>query len=78
MADDLHIVSTEFPYIPIRVTLPGWEVEVMALLDTGFTGEFIIPRNVLPQDIVVPAEYIEVEVADTGSFRHLCTPDDWK
>ena len=46
------------------MVLPGWEAEEVALLDTGFTGELIIPWGVLPQDLAIPGEFINVEVGD--------------
>lgn len=37
------IVSTKFPYFPLSVSVERWQGEVTALLDTGFTGDLILP-----------------------------------
>lgn len=38
-----------FPYLPVRVELRGHIYDLIALLDTGFDGAFLIPRDLLPQ-----------------------------
>ena len=62
--DASRVVSDDFPYLPIRVTVRGWEAEGEALLDTGFTGELIVPADAIPQDIGPPAYFITYRVAD--------------
>ena len=54
MARNRSITSEAFPYLPIRVVLRGWKVEATALLDTGFSGELVIPQDALPQNIGLP------------------------
>ena len=62
--DASRVVSHDFPYLPIRVSVRGWGAEAEALLDTGFTGELIVPADAIPQDIGAPAYFITYRVAD--------------
>lgn len=64
MASDRSITSEEFPYLPIRVAIRNWEIEAIALLDTGFTGELIIPRDSLPQDFGAPEGFLSIGLGD--------------
>ena len=43
MAQPHEVVSTEYPYLPIRVEVQGESIEALALLDTGYTGSLIAP-----------------------------------
>ena len=45
------ISGEPFPYLRVRISIRGWETEAAALLDTGFTGDAMIPEGVLPADI---------------------------
>ena len=45
MAEDRSVTSTDYPYLPIRLEVRGVQFEDRALLDTGFTGELIIPET---------------------------------
>lgn len=38
--------------------------EGLALLDTGYTGELVIPENTLEQGIGMPVEHANIEVGD--------------
>src|ERR1700737_1476749 len=46
-----RVISTQFPYLPIHLHLRqrGHDIESDhdALLDTGFTGELIIPKSLV-------------------------------
>ena len=59
-----RVVSRDFPYLPIRVAVRGWEAEAEALVDTGFTGEIIVPADIVLQDIGPPAYFVTYRVAD--------------
>ena len=39
------LVSSHFPYIPVKVTFRNREEIVEALLDTGFDGDVILPEG---------------------------------
>ena len=58
------VTSDDFPYLPIRIAVEGWEAEAEALLDTGFSGEIIVPEDVMPEDIGPPAYFVTYRVAD--------------
>lgn len=47
MAQDRLIESTNYPYLDIRVEIQGVQLQGPALLDTGYTGELIIPTRTL-------------------------------
>lgn len=40
---DWPLVSRHFPYVPIRVVLGNQQIDVEALLDTGFDGDVVLP-----------------------------------
>ncbi len=50
MAQRREVVSTDYPYLPIRVEVRGQSEEVLALLDTGYTGSVIIPVTLQGRD----------------------------
>lgn len=62
--DAVRVVSHDFPYLPVRVSVRGWQAEAEALLDTGFSGEFIVPADAIPEDVGPPAYFITFRVAD--------------
>ena len=43
MAQDQPLISTEYPYLPIRVEVRGHIEQHLALLDTGYDGNLVIP-----------------------------------
>ena len=47
MAQDHLIESTNYPYLDIRVEIQGVQLQGPALLDTGYTGDLIIPTRTL-------------------------------
>ena len=68
-----RITSEDFPFLPIRITVRGWETEAIALLDTGFSGDLVVPEDALPADVGPPDYPMLYRVADdriasTGLF----------
>ena len=57
-------ISDIFPYVNVRIAIRGWETNALALLDTGFTGDVVIPVNALPSDIGEPDSERPYRVAD--------------
>ena len=47
MAHRQRVISTTYPYLPIRVQLRGQPREALALVDSGFTGDLVIPTGAL-------------------------------
>ena len=63
MAQPHEVVSTEYPYLPIRVEVQGESIEALALLDTGYTGSLIVPET-WQRPAVRPDGRTAVEVGD--------------
>ena len=61
------ISGEPFPYLRVRISIRGWETEAAALMDTGFTGDVMIPEGILPADIGSPNSAREYRLAD-GSY----------
>ena len=62
-------VSDAFPFLEIRISIQGWETEALALLDTGFSGDLIIPAGVMPEDVGQPDHLRLYRVADGRTVR---------
>ncbi len=45
MAEDQLISTERYPYLRILVEVRGVRFEGLALLDTGYTGELVIPEE---------------------------------
>ena len=58
------VTSNLFPYLSIRVAIREWETHDLAQVDTGFSGDLVIPENSLPQDIGAPDYFRVYRVAD--------------
>lgn len=42
------LVSTRFPYLPLTIRVRTYTTTVLALLDTGFDGDIVLPPDLLP------------------------------
>lgn len=62
------LVSSHFPYIPIRITFRNREERVEALLDTGFDGDIILPEGFIENGEIAD-DYNPWRMAD-GSIIH--------
>lgn len=60
---DQWVVSPRFPYLPIRVSVRGQELDLEALLDTGFDGHVVVPTDLLG-DGDRPDGYLRWKLAD--------------
>ena len=63
------VVSDDFPYLPIRVSIRGWETSGVALIDTGFSGDLIIPEALPPDNLGPPDQRNLYRVADGRYVR---------
>ena len=63
-----NVVSSRFPYLPIRVTVGGMTYDGEALLDTGFGGGVMLPSRFLP-DEDPDFGYIDWILADHSTLR---------
>ena len=58
------VTNSDFPYLPIRIAIRDWEVHCLALIDTGFTGDLVVPEGSLTRDIGEPDHIRIYRVAD--------------
>ena len=63
------VTSNDFPYLHIRIAIRDCEVHCLALVDTGFTGDLVVPEGSLPQDIGEPDNIRIYRVADDRLTR---------
>ncbi len=64
MAQSQPIISTNYPYLPIRVEIRGQIEEILALIDTGYTGNLIVPTDWLDRDLGLPDGRSSIELGD--------------
>ena len=64
MAQSRPIISTIYPYLSIRVEIRGRREETLALLDTGFTGNLVVPTTWLNRALGLPDGRSSVEMGD--------------
>jgi predicted aspartyl protease len=51
MALSRRLVSQAFPFLPITLTVQGHTATLLALLDTGFDGDVVVPRGFFPPNV---------------------------
>ena len=65
------MTSNDFPYLSIRIAIRDLEVRCLALIDTGFTGDLVVPEGSVPQDFGEPDHEQIYRVADDRFTRAL-------
>ena len=68
MAKSKRIISTNFLYLPIKVTLRQNEFDLKAFLDTGFSGILILPPNMVTNG-KPPDLYSNCQLANDSIIR---------
>lgn len=68
MAQPLQVTSSDYPYLPVRVTIRGRSSEDLALIDTGFTGYLAIPATFFNGNLGLPDTRFEWELADGSTI----------
>ena len=63
-----RVISTRFPYLPIRLVVNRQAIEVEAFLDTGFDGDVVMPRPLM-STTASPDSYLYWALADGSSVR---------
>lgn len=63
MARTTVLISSHFPYLPVKVTVKQRVFDVEALLDTGFDGEIILPPG-LAINGELPYWYVDCQLAN--------------
>jgi predicted aspartyl protease len=67
MAHPPRITSTTYPYLEIRVTIRGQQIDsVMAMLDTGFTGHLAVPTAAFSGSLGLPDAAVDWELGDAS------------
>ena len=47
-------VSTNYPFLTVRIQIRNWQHETPALIDTGFEGSLVIPSSALESGLGDP------------------------
>jgi predicted aspartyl protease len=66
MAQSQHIISHNYPFLPIRIEVRGRRYEALALLDTSFQGDVVVPTTLLGDDWGLPDARVSWVLADGG------------
>ena len=66
MAQFQPIVSTRYPYLDVRVQIGDWQEEALALVDTGFSGNLVVPEDRITEELGLPYTRTNWRVADGG------------
>ena len=48
----MSVESRRFPYLPLSIHIRGRRITVEALIDTGFDGDVVVPRDLLADDLL--------------------------
>ena len=59
------LVSQDYPYLPIKVTVRNFTLPFQALLDTGFDGHLVLPE-VLGTQLGNPDYLVKTRLADNS------------
>ena len=59
-----RLVGSRFPYLPLQLQFGSTLLDIEALLDTGFDGDIVLPRRVLPHGLVPAATSTDWRLAD--------------
>lgn len=61
---EVEQVSTNYPFLSVRVHIGHWRSETSALIDTGFEGSLVVPLTALDQGLGNPDSSINWVLAD--------------
>ena len=64
MAQFQPVISSRYPYLDMRVEIRGWQDDDYALIDTGFTGNLVVPTRLLSDELGLPDGHIRWRLAD--------------
>lgn len=64
MVNPYEVISTDYPYLPIRVEVQGDSIETLALIDTGYTGSLIVPATFQREALGRPDARTSLQVGD--------------
>jgi predicted aspartyl protease len=63
-----RLVSSNFPYVPITLTIGSVSVSADALIDTGFEGAVVVPPSFIPPNTTPSFEHRWI-LADDSDVR---------
>ena len=69
MARFQPVISDRYPYLDLRVQIRDWQDETYALVDTGYTGNLVVPERLWTQELGQADGRINLIVADGGIVR---------
>lgn len=69
MAQFQPVISGRYPYLDLRVQIRDWQDETYALIDTGFTGNLVVPESLWTQELGQADGRVNLIVADGGIVR---------
>ena len=58
------VTSSNYPYVQLSVKIRDWQDNNYALIDTGFTGNLVVPVSLLSEAMGLPDSRIQWELAD--------------
>ena len=70
MAQSQQVVSTDYPFLQVRVEIRGQRVEELALTDTGFEGAAAVPENWADETLGDPEVFRFHSRWLTGAFSY--------
>lgn len=68
MARTTILISSHFPYFPVKVVIKKHSVKVEALVDTGFDGEIILPPGLVTNG-ELPYWYVDCKLANESVVK---------
>lgn len=69
MAQSQQVVSTDYPFLRVRVGIRGRRAEALALIDTGFEGAAVAPEDWADETLSDPEGFAPLQMAD-GSVSY--------
>ena len=64
MADSEDVISARFPYLEMALYIRGWQSSGYAQIDTGYTGNLVIPAYIGVHEFGAPDGHFQLIVAD--------------
>ena len=69
MAQFDSITSDRYPYLNLRVQIRGWRDSAYALIDTGFTGNLVVPEIFWTRELGQADSRVNWILGDGGTVR---------
>jgi predicted aspartyl protease len=69
MAHSHQVVSNNYPFLAVRLQVRRRQHEADALVDTGFTGDLVLPTSFADASLAVPDAQADWQLAHGGVIR---------